>query len=90
MAILGLTGHAKTSKNIGVFNMDDDVNKAFWAGLAFGAMLSAIPMIFLGGLMARSDLREAAIKAKVAEYDSQTGQFKYKILEGEGKDKEAK
>ena len=70
--------------------MDDDVNKAFLAGLAFGAMLSVIPMVFLGGFLARIDLREAAIKAKVAHYDPQTGDFKYKILEGDVKDKEAK
>ena len=73
-----LTGHAKTSKNIGVFNMNDDLTKAFMAGMVFGAMLSVVPMIFL----ARNDLRQAAIKAKVAEYDSQTGEFKYKIMDG--------
>ena len=80
-AILSLTGHAKTSKNIGVIDMNDDMNKAFVAGMAFGAMLAVIPMVFLGGLMARNDLRQAAIKAKVGEYDSQTGDFKYNIMD---------
>jgi hypothetical protein len=60
-----LTGHAKTSKNIGVIDMNDDVNKAFGFGFVFGVLLSAIPWVFLGGFMARIDLREAAIKAKV-------------------------
>lgn len=80
-----LTGHAKTSKNIGVFSMNDDVNKAFGFGFFFGALLTAVPWVFFGGFLARIDLREAAIKAKVAEYDSQTGVFQYKIVEEDGK-----
>jgi hypothetical protein len=31
--------------------------------------------------MARHDLRQVAIEAKVAEYDSQTGEFQYKIVD---------
>lgn len=61
--------------------MDHDESKAFLAGLAFGAMLAVIPMIFLGAFLARIDLREAAIKAGAAEYDSKTGEFKYKIMD---------
>lgn len=61
--------------------MDHDETKAFLVGLAFGVILTVIPMIFLGGFLARIDLREAAIKAGVAEYDSQTGDFKYKIMD---------
>jgi hypothetical protein len=76
-----LIGHAKTSKNIGVFSMNDDLNKAFGYGFVFGVLLSAIPWVFLGGFLARIDLREAAIRAKVAEYDTQTGEFKYKIVD---------
>ena len=78
-------GQCPLPKNIGVFNMNDDMNKAFVAGMAFGAMLAVIPMVFLGGLMARNDLRQAAIKAKVGEYDPQTGEFQYKIPEGNDK-----
>jgi hypothetical protein len=80
-----LTGHAKTSKNIGIFNMNDDMNKAFGFGFVFGLLLSAVPWVFVGGFLARIDLREAAIEAKVAEYDSQTGVFQYKIVEEDGK-----
>lgn len=79
--IVGLIGYAKTSENIGVFNMDYSFGKTFLVGMAFGAMLAVVPMVFLGGLMARHDLRQAAIKAKVAEYDSQTGEFKYIIMD---------
>ena len=81
VAILGLTGHAKTSKNIGVFDMNDDMSKAFLVGMAFGAILSVVPMVFLGGLMAKHSLQQLAIESKVAEYDSQTGVFKYKIVD---------
>lgn len=80
-AILSLTGHAKTSKNIGVFNMSDDLNKAFMFGMAFGVLLSAVPWVFLGGSMMKHDLQNLAIEAKVAEYDSQTGKFKYIIMD---------
>lgn len=90
VAISGLTGHAKTSKNIGVFDMSDDVDKAFLAGTAFGVLLSAVPWVFLGGSMMKHGLRQEAIKAKIGEYDSQTGVFQYKILKGDDKAKEAK
>ena len=81
VAISGLTGHAKTSENIGVFNMNDDVNKAFRVGFFFGTIFAALPWLFVGSWAAKHDLREAAIKAKVAEYDSQTGEFQYKIMD---------
>ena len=81
MAISGLTGHAKTSKNIGVIDMNDDLNKAFMFGMAFGVLLSAVPWVFLGGSMMKHDLQNLAIEAKVGEYDSQTGDFKYNIMD---------
>ena len=84
-AILGLTGHAKTSKNIGVFNMNDDMNKAFGVGFFFGTIFAALPWLFVGSWASKHDLREAAIKAKVGEYDPQTGEFQYKIPEGNDK-----
>ncbi len=80
-AISGLTGHAKTSKNIGIIDMSDDTHAAFMFGMAFGVLLSAVPWVFLGGSMMKHDLQNLAIEAKVGEYDSQTGEFKYKILE---------
>jgi hypothetical protein len=61
--------------------MNDALNKAFGYGFFFGVLLSAVPWVFLGGFMARHDLRQVAIEAKVAEYDSQTGEFKYKIVD---------
>ena len=61
--------------------MNDDFTKSFLVGLASGALLAVIPCVFLGAFLARIDLRENAIKAKVAEYDSQTGEFKYKIMD---------
>lgn len=61
--------------------MNDDMNKAFWCGMGFGVLLSAVPLVLFGEFLARIDLREAAIEAKVAEYDSQTGVFKYKIMD---------
>ena len=81
VAISGLTGHAKTSKNIGVFNMNDDLNKAFMFGMAFGVLLSAVPWVFLGGWIMKQDLQRVAIEAKIGEYDSQTGEFQYKIMD---------
>ena len=70
--------------------MSDDMNKAFGYGFFFGVLLSAVPWVFLGGWMMKHDLQQVAIEAKVAEYDSQTGVFQYKILEGDVKAEEAK
>lgn len=89
-AISGLTGHAKTSKNIGVIDMSDDLGKSFGFGIVFGVLLSAVPWVMLGGWMMKHDLQQVAIEAKVGEYDSQTGVFKYKVIEGDDKAKEAK
>lgn len=61
--------------------MNDDAGKAFMFGMAFGVLLSAIPWVFLGGSMMKHDLQNLAIEAKVGEYDSQTGDFKYKIMD---------
>jgi hypothetical protein len=61
--------------------MNDDMNKAFWCGMGFGVLLSAVPWVMLGGWMMKHDLQQVAIEAKVAEYDSQTGEFKYKIVD---------
>ena len=70
--------------------MNDDMNKAFGYGFFFGVLLSAVPWVFLGGWMMKQDLQQVAIEAKVAEYDSQTGVFQYKTMEGDDKAKEAK
>lgn len=70
--------------------MNDDVNKAFGIGLIFGGACGIMIGTLFGAMIIKSDFREAAIKAKVGEYDSQTGEFQYKILEGDVKDKEAK
>ena len=80
-AILSLTGHAKTSKNIGIIDMNDDVSKAFGIGSVFGGACGVVFGMFWGGMIIKSDFREAAIKAKVGEYDSQTGDFKYTIMD---------
>jgi hypothetical protein len=50
-------------------------------GTAFGVLLSAVPWVVIGGSMMKHDLQNLAIEAKVAEYDSQTGKFKYNITE---------
>lgn len=85
MAILGLTGHAKTSKNIGIIDMNDGMKGAFGYGMAFGVLVGAIPMIMIGSWLTEMDYKRAAIEAKVGEYDSQTGVFKYKIMEEDNK-----
>jgi hypothetical protein len=65
--------------------MSDDTHAAFMFGMAFGVLLSAVPWMFLSGSMMKHDLQNLAIEAKVAEYDSQTGEFQYKIPEGNDK-----
>jgi len=81
VAISGLTGHAKTSKNIGVIDMNDDASKAFGIGSIFGGVCGVMFGMFWGGIIVKSDFREAAIKAKVAHYDPVTGDFKYNIMD---------
>jgi hypothetical protein len=61
--------------------MRDDTHAAFMFGTAFGVLLSAVPWVVIGGSMMKHDLQNLAIEAKVAEYDSQTGKFKYNITE---------
>lgn len=65
--------------------MNDDVSKAFGIGSIFGGACGVMLGMFWGGMIIKSDLREAAIKAKVGEYDPQTGEFQYKIPEGNDK-----
>lgn len=74
-------GQCPLPKNIGVFNMNDDVNKAFGVGFFFGTIFAALPWLFVGSWASKHDLREAAIKAKVAHYDPVTGEFKYNIMD---------
>jgi hypothetical protein len=61
--------------------MNDDLGKSFGFGIVFGVLLSAVPWVMLGGSMMKHDFQQAAIEAKVAEYDSQTGEFKYIIMD---------
>lgn len=65
--------------------MSDDLNKAFMFGTAFGVLLSAVPWVMLGGLIMKHDFQQVAIEAKIAEYDSVTGEFQYKIPEENNK-----
>jgi hypothetical protein len=58
-----------------------DMNKALWCGMVFGALIGAIPSMMVGSWLAGNEYEARAIEAKVAEYDSQTGLFKYKILD---------
>jgi hypothetical protein len=81
-----LTGHAKTSKNIRVFNMNDD-QKGFVCGMT---LLSFICGTMLSWIITTNIYQDHAIKAGVGHYDRQTGTFKYKTLEGDVKAEEAK
>ena len=65
--------------------MNDDLGESFGFGIVFGVLLSAVPWVFLGGQMMKHNLQQAAIEAKVGEYDSQTGVFQYKKVEEDGK-----
>jgi hypothetical protein len=58
-----------------------DMNTAFMFGMGFGVLLTAVPLMMLGGLIMKHNLEHEAIESKVAEYDAQTGLFKYKILD---------
>ena len=66
------------------------MNKAFGYGFFFGVLIGAGAWLFVGACLGKMELQRVAIEAKVAQYDSQTGEFKYKILEGDDKAKEAK
>lgn len=77
VTILGLTGHAKTSKNIGVFNMNDD-QKGLCTGLVL--IFFTVGMI-LGYIITEQVYKREALKAGVGYYDGQTGTFKYKIMD---------
>jgi hypothetical protein len=65
--------------------MNDDMNKAFWCGMAFGVLLSAVPLVLFGGWMMKHDLQQLAIEAKVGEYNPKTGVFQYKTMEEDDK-----
>lgn len=72
-----LIGHAKTSKNIGVFNMGNDkINVSFFC-LVLGAIIGAA----IGVVVTTNALHKQALEANVAQYDPQTGDFKYKIMD---------
>lgn len=76
-AILSLTGHAKTSKNIGVIDMNDN-QKAF-TNLMF--LVFFVVGLVLGHLITSGAYKNEALKAGVGYYDAQTGDFKYKIMD---------
>jgi hypothetical protein len=78
-------GQCPLPKNIGVFDMNDDMKGAFGYGMVFGALFGAVPCLFLGAWLGQMELQRVAIEAKVAEYDSQTGVFQYKKVEEDGK-----
>ena len=69
--------------------MNDDMNAAFGYGMVFGALVGAVPLMqsgaMIGSWLAGMEYERVAIEAKVAEYDSQTGVFQYKIVEEDGK-----
>lgn len=61
--------------------MNDDLNKAFVLGMVFGALIGVVPGMMVGSSLAGIEYERVAIEAKVAEYDSQTGEFQYKIMD---------
>jgi hypothetical protein len=61
--------------------MNDDMNKAFWCGMGFGALIWAVPLMMVGSWLAGNEYEARAIESKVGEYDSQTGVFQYKIMD---------
>jgi len=61
--------------------MNDDTHNAFGYGFFFGALFSAIPLMMVGSWLSGMEYERVAIEAKVAEYDSQTGVFQYKIMD---------
>ncbi len=61
------------------------MNKAFMFGMAFGALIWAVPLMMVGSWLAGNEYEARAIESKVAEYDSQTGVFQYKTMEEDDK-----
>jgi hypothetical protein len=65
--------------------MDDDMNKAFMFGMAFGALIWAVPLMMVGSWLSGMEYERVAIEAKVAEYNPKTGVFQYKTMEEDDK-----
>ena len=75
--ILDLTGHAKTSENIGVIEMTDNQK----ASVCVFIMLSFCLGWILGYLATEEVYQNHALEAGVGYFDDQTGTFKYKIMD---------
>lgn len=67
-------------KNIGVFIMTNAEDKAFGSGFFVGAVFLVVPSLILGSWLAKMDFKNAAVEAKVGEYNPQTGEFQFKKM----------